>query len=199
MEPEIITKLGTLLRKGITTEAEAVYLLVELRKLLEQQQAKKKYKYLTFHCDWTMHSKLEGPAAQDVLNKFDAANLQLKRGMELRDLPAELKKDVDNISQLKLFEKELGEFLRDNRLPGMKAARADGWIHFMHLYASVVADCPLVISEKNAAAGIESVTVSFELAKQSTGNEMPFKVGWKVLDKNGKTGEIFVINSFSLQ
>jgi hypothetical protein len=69
----------------------------------------------------------------------------------------------------------------------------------VHLYAKVVEDCPLVISAKNAStSGIESVTVSFELAKQSVGDNMPFKVTWTVLDKNGKSGDIFVINSFSL-
>lgn len=55
----IIAKLETLLAKGITNEPEALYLIVEIRKLLEQQQAKKHYEYLTFHCDWAVHATLE--------------------------------------------------------------------------------------------------------------------------------------------
>jgi hypothetical protein len=50
---DILKKLETLLNSGITAETEVVYLMSGLRKLLEQQQAKKQYKYLTFHCDWT--------------------------------------------------------------------------------------------------------------------------------------------------
>lgn len=142
---------------------------------------------------------LEGSAVQEVLSKFDAANLQLKTGAELHDLPADLQNDIDNISQLKLFKKELGEFLQTNDLPGINAARVDGWIHFIHLYAKVAADSPLVISGKNAAAGFESVTVSFELAKQPIGDNMPFKVTWTVLDKSGRTGDIYGINSFLLK
>jgi hypothetical protein len=36
-----------LLEKGIVSEADALYLMVEVRKLLEQQQAKRQYEYLT--------------------------------------------------------------------------------------------------------------------------------------------------------
>lgn len=171
-----------------------------LRKLLEQQQAKMQYTYLNFHCDWTLHSKLEGPAAQDILSVFDAANPHLKAGVELHQLPSELRNEIDNISQMKYFEKELTAFLRANGLPRINAVRSDGWIHFVHIYAKVVEDCPLVISAKNAnTADIESVTVSLELANQTVGNNMPFKVTWTILDKNGKSGDIFIINSFSLK
>lgn len=200
MIPDILKKLEALLNKGIAAETEVVYLMSGTRKLLEQQQAKKQYKYLTFHCDWTLHSKLEGPAAQGILSVFDAANPHLKAGVELDQLPSELRNEIDNISQMKYFKKELTAFLQANGLPSINAVRADGWIHFVHLYAKVVEDCPLVISAKNVnTADIESVTVSFELANQTVGDNMPFKVTWTILDKNGKSGDIFIINSFSLK
>jgi hypothetical protein len=69
MEPEILRKLGTLLREGINSEPQAVYLMAAIRKLLEQQSgAKQRYYYLNFHCNWALHSKLSGDAAQKVLN-----------------------------------------------------------------------------------------------------------------------------------
>ena len=37
----MVAKLELLLAKGIVSEADAPYLMVEVRKLLEQQQAKK--------------------------------------------------------------------------------------------------------------------------------------------------------------
>jgi hypothetical protein len=77
--PDIIKKLKTLLSVGGTTEAEAVYLMVAVRKLLEQHQAKKQYEDLTFHCDWALHSKLQGTTAQKILKLFDAANIHPKR------------------------------------------------------------------------------------------------------------------------
>jgi len=37
-----------------------------------------------------------------------------------------------------------------------------------------------------------------ELANQTLENEILYKVTWTVSDKNGLSGDIFVINSFSL-
>jgi hypothetical protein len=58
MTPDILKKLDALLSAGITDEMQVVYLMSGVRKLLERQQAKKQYRYLTFHCDWTLHPKI---------------------------------------------------------------------------------------------------------------------------------------------
>jgi hypothetical protein len=103
------------------------------------------------------------------LSKFDAANPHLKAGVELHQLLSELRTEIDNISQMKYFKKELADFSQANGLPSISVACPDRWIHFVHLYAKVVEDCPLVISAKNAyTAWVESVTVSFELAKSDS-------------------------------
>jgi hypothetical protein len=65
-----------------------------------------------------LHSKLEGPAAQEILSKFDASNPHLKAGVELYQLPSELRTGIDNISQLKYFKKELAAFLQAKRASG---------------------------------------------------------------------------------
>ncbi len=54
-------------------------------------------------------------------------------------------------------------------------------------------------TEKNKSASIESVTLHVELTKQPVEGDMWFKVTWTVLDKNGLSSDIFVINSFSLK
>ncbi len=197
---QIIGKLEVQLAKGITTEAEALYLMVAVRKLLEHQQAKEKYKYLTFHCDWALHSKLEGTTAQEILKQFDAANIHLKKGVELHDLPGGLRIEIDRISKMKYFEDQLEAFLTSNGLPTLETARSDGWIHFAHLYAKIVEDCPLVMTAKNTTASVVSVTLNIDMAKapERDGGDMWFKVRWTILDKNGQSGEIFVLNSFVL-
>jgi hypothetical protein len=162
--------------------------MAAVRKLLEQQQAKKQYKYLTFHCDWTLHPELKGPTAQRILKLFDAANIQLRTGVELQALPPELRTEIDRISKMKPFEQELSQFLRMNGLPGLETSRRDGWIHFHHLYAKVVENCPLVMTGTNSSAGIASVTLHVELAKQPVEGEMWFKVTWTLLDKNRLSG-----------
>ena len=77
-----VGKLDLLLSTGIATEAHALQLMVLVRKLLELQNAKRRYEYLTFHCDWALHSKLEGTTTQKILRLFDAANGYLKAGVE---------------------------------------------------------------------------------------------------------------------
>lgn len=64
---EIVAKPDPLLNKGITNEAEAVYLPAELRKLLEHQQAKTQYKYLNCHCNWALHGDVRGVCSSGSL------------------------------------------------------------------------------------------------------------------------------------
>jgi hypothetical protein len=99
------------------------------------------------------------------------------------------------------FERELTRFLEINGLPSLDATRSDGFAHFLHLYAKVIEDCPLVMSAKNTTASVDSVTIRVDFAKASPadGGEMLYKVNWIVSDKNGLSGNIFVINSFSLK
>ena len=198
MTKDIIRKLEAELKGGITTEPQVVYLMTGLRKLLEQRQEKKKYEYLTFHCDWVLHSKLDRAIAQKILEQFDLANIQLKTGIKLHDLPVDLQREIDGISKMEWFWEELSTFLAANGLPGLETVRRDGWTHFLHLYCKVVEDCPLVMSTNNTAASIEKVTVHLEWANQVYENEIFYKIIWTVADKNGLSGDIFVINSFSL-
>jgi hypothetical protein len=173
--------------------------LAEVRKFLEQQGLKDQYEYLTFHCDWAVHAQLRGRTAQRVLKHFDEANIHLRSGLDLEQLPKSLQQEIDRISKLAYFEQELTGFLQMHNLPDLSAKRPDGWPHFVHLYAKIVEDCPLVMSADNKTATIDKVTLRFELAKQPLEHEMFYKMTWEVLDKNGLTGDLFILNSFSLK
>jgi hypothetical protein len=194
---EIIWKLNELLTGGIDSESEAMYFVVELRKVLEHQGKKSAYQYLTFHCDWAVHAKLQGPTAQSILRHFDAANTHFKSGVELHDLPLPLRREVEGISKMRYFEKELEGFSKDNGLPPLHHTRPDGWPNFLHHYVKIVENCPLVMSAKDSGASIASVTLKTELARKRIHGETFYKVTWVVKDKSGETGEVYVINSFS--
>src|SRR6266481_1334841 len=174
MTADIIKKLTALLTKGIETEAQVVYLLVGVRKLLEQQDAKKRYAYLTFHCDWALHSKLRGTMAQRVLKSFDAASVGLRAKLKLHDLPDKLRKDIDQISKMTLFEREMDRFLEANGVPTIGTIREEGWARFIHLYSRVIEDCPLVMTTKNPSASIVSVTLRVEPATHPPDDDVYF-------------------------
>jgi hypothetical protein len=101
--PDLLQQLGIELAKGITTEVQVVYLMVGIRKILEQRSAKDRYEYLTFYCDWALHSKLEGRMAQRILKLFDSVNIHTKTGMDPDGLPSQLKRQVDRISKIHSF------------------------------------------------------------------------------------------------
>lgn len=201
----IIGKLDALLNTGVTTEAQVVYLMAAVRKLLEQrppdQDEVMTFDYLKFYCDWTLHSELNGRMAQRILRLFEAANLELKAGGELRNLPDDLNRQIEFISKMTYFERELTRFLEINGLPSLDVSRPDGFAHFLHLYAEVIEDCPLVMSAKNTTASVDNVTIRVDFAKASPadGGEMFYRVNWIVSDKNRQSGNISVINSFSLE
>ena len=139
-------------------------------------------------------SGLSGRAAQDILRKFDAAHPLLKdEQIELRHLP-----EIERISQMRSFEKELCRFLETYRLPTLTKNRSDGWAYFLNLYARVIEDIPLVVQDSaaNPVQNIDQVVVHVREAGLKT--DMLFKVTWTIHDKNGQSGEVFIINSFKL-
>jgi hypothetical protein len=192
----ILTKLEVLLANRIRSEAEAVYLMVEVRKLLEQQDAKKRYEYLTFHCDWALHAKLSGPAAQRILRHFDAVNVHFKTGVA--KLPDLLKMEMQRISEMEYFKQQLESFLQSNGLPTLASTRADAWTHFLHFYTKIVEDSQLVMTAKNSSATIASVTLQMDSGKKAQHGVDWFAVRWVIRDKNGRSGQVYIINSYSL-
>lgn len=191
----IIQKLTTELENGIFTEPQVVYLLAALRKLMERDGLKEQYKNLTFHCDWALHHKLRGATAQDILREFDAAHLLLKDGnIDLHDLPRDLERQVIGISAMRFFEAEMSEVLQHYGLPSVK-----GWAHFLYLYSRVIEDISLEVNDAvaNHAEHISQVVVHVDTAPIKKGGHLLFRVTWRLHDRNGRTGSIFVINSYA--
>ena len=212
---DLLRKLSAELKKGITTEVQVVYLLAGIRKLIERDKIGDQYPDLKFHCDWALHSSMDRAAAKAVLKQFDAAHALLRGNVKLQDLPGPLKSEIDRISKMLSFEKELTNFLNKYALPPLTHNRDDGWTHFLHLYSEVIEDIPLVVAVPTAARKgpkqtarvsgakyISRVTVNLkearETIKHQRGEELLFKVTWTIHHKNGTSGSIWILNSFSL-
>lgn len=197
----IIKKLATELENGIATEPQVVYLLAALRKLMERDGLKEQYTYLTFHCDWALHHKLRGSTAQDILREFDAAHLLLRDGqIDLHDLPRGLEKQVIGISAMRFFEAELLAVLQHYGLPYVNRKKySEGWAHFIYLYSRVIEDISLEVNDNiaNHAEHISQVVVHVDTAPIKNGPHLLFRVRWRLHDRDGRTGSIFVLNSFA--
>lgn len=213
---DILEKLKRELDAGITTEVQVVYLLAGVRKLMERDEVGDQYPNLKFHCDWVLHPKLQGTGAKAILREFDVAQPLLKGGLELHNLPPGVRGEIERISKMRYFHKELDGFLDAYDLPPLTKNNDDGWARFLYLYAKVVEDIPLTVAVPAAGAKmkkpakapdtapkhITQVTVHFKETKESLkhpyGEEKLFTVTWEIRDKNGKSGSIVVYNSFSL-
>jgi hypothetical protein len=119
VQDDIIRKLSEELREPIQSERQVVYLLVEIRKLLELRGNLDNTPALKFHCDWLVHSELRGPQAQDVVRKFDHyQELNEALHAEGQTPPATLQvlAEMDAILKLANFRQELREFLERHSL-----------------------------------------------------------------------------------
>jgi hypothetical protein len=58
MRDSLITKLKSEIEKGISSESQVVYIMIEIRKLLEKtnQEEVGLYETVKFYCDWLAHT-----------------------------------------------------------------------------------------------------------------------------------------------
>ncbi len=71
MQSAILTKIKRELALPVSTERQVVYILVEMRKLLELTRSKVKYDALWFHASWAVHPKMSRGVAAKLLQYFD--------------------------------------------------------------------------------------------------------------------------------
>jgi len=153
---------------------------------------------------------LDRTGAKVILRQFDSAHALLRGGkIELDTLPSELRTEIVRISEMKSFREELSQFLAAHDLPSLTQHRRDGWGQFLHLYSKVIEDIPLEVAVKREGKQgatisppehISHVTVRCESAtetiKHAAEEHVLFSVTWTVHDKNGQSGDIYVVNSF---
>jgi hypothetical protein len=144
MKPDILAKLEAELRQAITSERQVVYILVELRKLIELNDDGAQYKALKFHCDWAAHSRLKGPPAQEIVRLFDKYQQTVEQGAASQGQP-----DMSFMAQLgpvltmSNFRNELNAYLHSQGLCAATPNENDKWADFLKHYGGVIEDCPL--------------------------------------------------------
>lgn len=165
MTDEIVRKLSVILNEPITTEAEVVYVLIQVRKLLDRKEEERKelkelykqelnadladgnhlsYLSLRLYCNWVAHTCLEFGMAKDVVKEVDALYPRLVTGT----LTDEEKGSFRRRFSFEYFRTELEQFLSENGLPRFTEA---GWNAFLLQFLGVIRDCPLTFRSKDGA------------------------------------------------
>ena len=115
MQSAIITKLQRELAESVLTERHVVYILVEIRKLIELSRSQATYDALWFHASWAVHPRMSKGVAAKLLEYFDEAYPLLKN-KELYELPPHLHDSITEAIALRRFQRQLKKFLVDHDL-----------------------------------------------------------------------------------
>ena len=147
MKQDITAKLNLELDREILSESQVVYILVEARKLLEQQNTLGNFRAFKLCCDWAVHPKLRGPDAQIVLKHFDAYETEYQNsGITMAEFRLE---PLHGFMSYTRFRAEFIEALSPYHIKVDRLASDAFWRSFIQHYTSVIQDCPLEAVNNN--------------------------------------------------
>jgi hypothetical protein len=132
------SKIQRVLDRRITNEMQVVYLLVELRKLMDQEAYQDQI--LRMFCNWAVHTTLEkrGDGSTLILGEFDDFIAELRERKTLAAKRAHM--------SFGTFREALIRYFEHFGLSAKFADSLEGWKRFFSLYASVVSECPIVFT-----------------------------------------------------
>ncbi len=190
MTKDIVGKLEALLNQPIDSECKVVYLLAEVRKLLERDDPEHKMGSLWMYCHWALHVDLESPkTTEGFLEKVDrwvtntVAYLTPSGAWTFRE-EYNLFKDF---VYLNTFRHQLRVFLAAYKLPTTVCSDNSQWNRFIQEYGGVIEDGTLAaVGKKGTLKAVERVT--FEKGDDlTTGNHVPFVIRWTIQLKDGRS------------
>jgi hypothetical protein len=154
MQDQITKKIAAERERGITTESQAVYLLVEIRKFLDRKGASAPaYESLRLYSDWVVHIDLKGPRAQSIVKRADAFYPKLIAG----ELTKDERSDFGKMFLLDRFREELGQLFAALNIRPFEDTE---WNRFLSCLLNVVEDCPLFCKNGGALlANVDEVVV----------------------------------------
>jgi hypothetical protein len=152
MEDEIIRKIKAELELGIKTESQVVYLLVEVRKLLDKRPTSfEGFTSLRLYCDWAVHERLSSNRlARDVVKRADTLAAQFEKP------DAQLEEEFKLVFSWNAFREDLSQFLEKI---GLLRFSERQWHIFLARFLNVIEECPLLCKGKDVSVIDEIVVV----------------------------------------
>jgi hypothetical protein len=148
VEKDIVRKIRQAFAGGVHSEERVVYLLVELRKLMELNGDFDRYPALRFYCDWVAHPSMDRGLARRIVECFDRYE-QLRHdgafdaGRQVAEADWAVLAELRETLELTNFERELVLYLGAHVLEEPPFETWGSWIRFLTLYVAVIQDCPL--------------------------------------------------------
>jgi len=134
----ILQELQTELTAGITSKAQVVYFLANLRKLIEQFDQRSDYTLAPtkFFCDWALHPAMTwNPVGRRLLKTIDQAV-----GKSTEEAGALL----HHMFSMEAFRDNLRSQLITHKLSADAISRTDPWLRFLRLYLRIIQNSPIL-------------------------------------------------------
>lgn len=196
MEDALLEKLAPYLSSLPKCEADVVYTLVEIRKLLDRDREYNLRRDasepilggLRFFCDWAVHIRMNRVAATQILKEIDTA-LQARQGGKSDALEA----PFSAIFGLQQFRSQLQEFCGSHGFSTVWTDDTKSWTHVMGYYGEVVKDCHVVIkTDRPSTKLIEQLVLADVERMYVDEREEGFYFDWQMTYRNGKTERVQV-------
>ena len=117
----------------IDTEPRVMYLLIEIRKVLEHDDIKNSF--LRFYGDWVVHTKMDRPFAKEVFNEINNDDSEVG----------------NHIKSFNLLKNEIKIFLEVNNLP--TDLINEHWTIFREKLIDILIDTPIINDTGNKSFG----------------------------------------------
>ena len=171
---EIVEKIRPILEQPnpIIEECKVVYLLVEIRKIIERNNDYKKYPLLSFYSCWVVHTRKDKITDQmmEIANEMYE---YIKSAMNKKWSP-ECESPVEKFVKMDVLKDELKEFLLHKSIRPIVIGE-EAWTYFAQTLVKVLIDQPMVFREGGIAeisfksAGVNSAKCIFNLRNDING------------------------------
>ena len=194
MKDAIIGKLRAHLAGPVDTECRVVYLLCEVRKLLDKQRPDPMPFALRLYCHWAVHVDLSRPSTtMPFLEKVDDYVFNKLNADETNDTIVAEEGIFREFVYLETFRKELSQFLALHRLPTSLCDEDALWFAFLAAFAGVIEDGSLTCVSRDADKLKIVKRVTFTKGREwRRDGHVPFRLKWDILLKDNRRVEVEV-------
>ena len=181
----IVVKLNAVIAEPVDNEYKVVYVMCQVRKLLEHALASKRLFTLNMYCHWALHVDLHGKdTIANFLEQIDTYVDRFLAGKE--DLSASYQL-VRDLAVFATFRSQLRDFLRATGIQTKLTDDDARWSEFVKHYAGVIEDGSLSFHSKdNKLKHLKQVT--FVKGKDAVGEhaQIPFDLTWSLALLDGR-------------
>lgn len=141
MTDQILEKLNKHISNGINREADVVYLLVQIRKILEREKIKEKFRSLNLYCDWMLHANItKNGTRNQILDRIEEV-INLLENLGDKNNQDEIIKKIDEAISFDKFYIDLKSFFTEKKLIFFTDEK---YIILLRLLIEILKDTPLV-------------------------------------------------------